>query len=116
MGVGDVLSLLSSVIAVATAIVAARDQYRKNPAAFWKSLQLFGVYAAYVFVGLGILLVSLSGPQPPGGWNGRAFHLELDNLRHALADASHTPLSATTGVDRQMVVANRLRIRGGNRG
>ncbi len=65
MSVADIVSLLASVAAVVMAIPAARDQYRKDPAGFWKSLKLMAVYAAYVFVGLGILLLSLSGPQPP---------------------------------------------------
>ncbi|MET0407248.1 MAG: hypothetical protein ABW006_02645 [Hyphomicrobium sp.] len=65
MAFGELVTLVSSVIAVATAIPAARDQYRKDPAGFWKSLKLMGLYTVYVFVGLGILLLSVSGPQPP---------------------------------------------------
>ncbi len=65
MGLSEIVSLVSSVVAVAMAIPAARDQYCKDPKGFWTSLKLMGLYALYVLMGLGILLLSLSGPQPP---------------------------------------------------
>lgn len=62
---GDVIGLLLAVVSFATAIPAAYDQYRKDPRGFWKTLKLMGIYALYTAVGIGVLLLSLSGPQPP---------------------------------------------------
>jgi hypothetical protein len=65
MGASEILGLLLSVVSFAMSVPAVYAQYRKDPRGFWKTLQLMGVYAAYTAVGLGVLLLSLSGPQPP---------------------------------------------------
>jgi hypothetical protein len=63
--VGDIIGLLLAVVSFVMSVPAAYDQYRKDPAGFWKTLRLMGLYAVYTAVGMSLLLLTLSGPQPP---------------------------------------------------
>ena len=58
-------SLAVVVATLAGSIPAVVRQYRTDRPGFWKTLRLFAVYLAYVFAGLGMLLLLLRGPQPP---------------------------------------------------
>ena len=58
LGLILVLSILTG------SMPAVIDQYRRDRAAFWKTLRLFGVYLVFVFVSIGVLLWLLSGRSP----------------------------------------------------
>lgn len=51
MDFGQAAALLSVLIAAATAIPAAREQLRKDPQGFWKTLRYAAVYVVYIFFG-----------------------------------------------------------------
>lgn len=57
------LGLVLVLGALAASIPACVNQYRRDPAGFWKSLRLLGAYFLYVFAGVGLVLALLSGPQ-----------------------------------------------------
>lgn len=62
---GPLFAILTAVVSFALSIPPAVEKYRRDRKGFWQTLKWMGVYALYVAVGLGILLLTVSGPQPP---------------------------------------------------
>ncbi len=57
------LGLVLVLGALAASVPACVDQYRRDRVGFFKTLRLAGLYLLYVFVGIGIMLALLAGPQ-----------------------------------------------------
>lgn len=62
---GPLFAILTAIVSFALSIPPAVEQYRRDRNGFWQTLKWMGIYALYVAVGLGILLLSADGPQPP---------------------------------------------------
>ena len=67
MDFSQVATLISVLIAAAVAIPAAREQLRKDPQGFWKTLRHAAVYLLHILFGFAILLWQLQGPRPDVG-------------------------------------------------
>jgi hypothetical protein len=64
MEFGQAAVIIYALIAAAAAIPAAREQLRKAPQGFWKTLRYAAVYLVYIFFGFAILLWHLRYPRP----------------------------------------------------
>jgi uncharacterized membrane protein len=63
MSLIDILGLVLSVIGVVTGIGAVVEQYRSNPRAVVRSLQLMAIYIVYAGLGIAFAALVLPGPQ-----------------------------------------------------
>ena len=58
------LGLILVVYSVARLYPACREQYRQDPAGFWKTVRLFGVYLVVLSANIGVMVWLLSGHKP----------------------------------------------------
>lgn len=62
---GPLFAILTAALSFALSIPPAVEQYRRDRKGFWQTLKWMGVYALYIAVGIGVLMLSAEGPQPP---------------------------------------------------
>ncbi|ADJ25011.1 permease [Hyphomicrobium denitrificans ATCC 51888] len=62
---GPLFAILTAALSFAMSIPPAVEQYRRDRKGFWQTLRWMGVYALYIAVGIGVLMLSAEGPQPP---------------------------------------------------
>ena len=58
------LGLILVLCIVARWYPACREQYRQDPAGFWKTVRLFAAYLVVLFATIGVMVWLLSGPSP----------------------------------------------------